>query len=317
MTTDKIKTFWFGLFVIMALLLAAWLMLFLKPSIGNGRVLLTVRCSNIDKISVGTRVAFAGKPVGEVIEIKEAVDPRGAPGDPSGNLYIYELILRVDSSVHIYVYDEIVFATAGLLGEKSIAINPRAAPLHSPLPREITEEVLFARSTDKVDEMLNTLTTVAGTFNDVLTEMSHFISNNNQELHTALQSFHSVSAEIQQLLTTCNEQSLATHLSGTMEKAELLLSHSHEKNLIERLGNTCDSFHSLCSLCSTGEGTLPQLMQSNSLYVQLTTILCQLQTVLNDINNYGLLYQFNRKWQRMRNNNGYCTEMPDNRYFKR
>ena len=136
------KAFSLGLFIIVAIGLAAWLILFLKPSVGDGKVVLTVRFSNIEKISEGSLVTFAGRQVGYVKRIKTIADPRKAPADVNGTLYIYELTLKVDSSVKVYLYDEIIFATAGLLGEKSIAIIPKGPPPGALPPYEVTHQVL-------------------------------------------------------------------------------------------------------------------------------------------------------------------------------
>lgn len=314
---DKTKAFWLGFFIIVALGLAAWLVLFLKPSVGDGRVTLTVRFSNIDKISQGTLVTFGGKPVGEVIEIKEVSDPRAAAADAFGNLYIYELILRVDSSVKIYTYDEITFATSGLLGEKSIAIIPRATPPGALPATQVADDILFARSTDKLEETLNKLTNVAETFNDTLGEVSIFIELNNQDFNQALKSLTGAAHEMRSFLYQANEAKLigrvaaATDtLGNAMTKANALFTAAEQSQIIERLGSSFDAVHETASLLSGGEGTLSQLVNSKCFYVQMTTVLSQLQAILYDINTYGILYQFDRKWQRLNNLRSSCTEIP-------
>src|ERR1700722_14911107 len=100
--TDQKKNFWLGLFLLSALIIAIALLLFLHPSAGNGKQVLHVRFSNIEKITPGTRVTFAGKPVGEVASIKEIKDARDQPPDASGNPYFYEVELKIDSGVQLY-----------------------------------------------------------------------------------------------------------------------------------------------------------------------------------------------------------------------
>ncbi len=68
---DKIKAFWLGLFIVVAIALLIWLVMFLKPSVGDGAVQLRVLFTNIDKVTTGSRVTYAGRPVGEVIAIRE------------------------------------------------------------------------------------------------------------------------------------------------------------------------------------------------------------------------------------------------------
>jgi phospholipid/cholesterol/gamma-HCH transport system substrate-binding protein len=67
--TDKMKNILIGLFVSAAVTLTIAMILFLDPKIGDGKKTLEVRFSNISGITIGTRVTFAGKPVGEVESI--------------------------------------------------------------------------------------------------------------------------------------------------------------------------------------------------------------------------------------------------------
>ncbi len=123
---ERFKEFWFGIFIIISIVVIAWFLLFLQPSVGDGDTVLKVRFTNVQGISNGTRVTFAGRPVGEVKKIEQIANGRTELAEEDGDIYFYELLLRVDSSVHIYNYDEIMFSTSGLLGEKSIAILPKS-----------------------------------------------------------------------------------------------------------------------------------------------------------------------------------------------
>ena len=67
--TDKSKNILIGLFVLMSIIIIIATVLFLQPSIGDGKKTLNVRFSNISGIHIGTRVTLAGKPIGEVEKI--------------------------------------------------------------------------------------------------------------------------------------------------------------------------------------------------------------------------------------------------------
>src|ERR1700733_9366670 len=97
-----IKNVMVAFLVLAASLIATFLILFLHPSLGNEQRKLTVRFNNLDKILIGTRVTFAGKPVGEVYSIKELAEDVNEKHSHDGVIYAYELILRVDSSVNVY-----------------------------------------------------------------------------------------------------------------------------------------------------------------------------------------------------------------------
>ncbi len=304
------KAFLLGLFIIVALVLATWLVLFIKPAVGDGKVLLTVRFSNIDKISKGTLVTFGGRQVGKVKEIREIPDPRSARADAFGNLYMYELDLQVDSSVKVYLYDEIIFASAGLLGEKSIAIVPKAAPPGSPPPYEVTNDVLYARSTDKLEQALQKLIGVADTFKDTLEEVNIFVETNNKDLNIALKSVSSVAGEMKSFIASARDKELLENMAKAMNEAQGFFATAKESSVFERAASGFESIGNVASIFQTGEGTLARLAKSDNLYLQLSSTLYQFETVLSDLSNFGLLYQFNSKWKRLSEMRRRCTENP-------
>jgi phospholipid/cholesterol/gamma-HCH transport system substrate-binding protein len=321
--TDSAKAFWLGLFIIVALALLGWLILFLKPSFGDGAVILKVHFSNIDNVTEGTRVTFGGKAVGEVVKIKEVADPRKAPPDASGDLYIYELTLEVDSTVKVYSYDEIIFATSGLLGEKSIAIIPKAAPPGAPPPKNITDDILYARSTDKIEQTLNKLTDVADTFRDALQEISSFIESNQEDFNQTLKSLTLASNRIGSFAERATEANVAGKIAQASEKlmsamsqAENFFTSARQNELVESMSRSFENLAFVTQHMTTGEGTFARLINSDCFYVQFTTVLCQLQAVLEDIKKYGLLYQFDRKWQRQHRSRPFCTEMTCDEYSR-
>jgi ABC-type transporter Mla subunit MlaD len=142
---EQVKNMLIGIFIIAACTLLVGIVMFLKPSVGDGKKTLYVRFSNINKIGIGTRVTYAGRPVGQAVAISEIPDPRKQPIDTLGRYYFYQLVLKVDSSVVVYNTDEIALQTSGLLGEKSIAIIPRCPP-KGITPRVISHQPMYASS---------------------------------------------------------------------------------------------------------------------------------------------------------------------------
>lgn len=304
---DKYKAFWLGIFIIGGIVITSWLILFLKPSVGDGGQILKVRFSNIDKVEKGTRVTFAGKPVGEVEEINEVPDPRKSPSDEFGNLYIFELTLQVDSSVQVYSYDEIIFATSGLLGEKSIAIIPKAAPPGAPPPQNVTNEILFARSTDKLEETLNQIVQVADKFGDTMEGIDAFITENTTDFNSALKSLTGAADEAKVFIADANQNEFmkratlaADSATKTLNRADHLIVDIQQAQLVERVGRSLDKIYSVTERIADGSGTLGRLIHSDSFYLQITGMICKVDTLLNDINNYGLLFQYDKGWQRSR-----------------
>lgn len=275
---SRAKAFWLGLFIIGALIIIGWFVLFLRPSFGDGRTTIKVLFSNIDKISIGSRVALAGRPVGEVVKIKLNPKAREETADALGNLYFYELTLKVDSSVHVYTYDTIGYSTSGLLGEKTIEITPKAAPDNSPSPKEITHDLLHGQSSDRLEQTIGKVMDVADTFQDTLQivsgaseEMKIFVSNLN-------------SSEVAQ------KTSLAfTRLHEAMEKAD---------TFFYDLGDSGTKFKRITEQIASGQGTFGGLVYNDCFYLKMNEVMSKLEVTLSDINRYGILFQFNGKWQK-------------------
>jgi phospholipid/cholesterol/gamma-HCH transport system substrate-binding protein len=111
---DPIKNILIGLFVFAAGILVVFVILFLHPTVGDDAQTLRVRFANIDKVSVGTRVTYGGKPVGEVVEIRDIEDQKDArKAGKDGFVYIYELVLQLDSKVNTYNTDQVSLRTSG------------------------------------------------------------------------------------------------------------------------------------------------------------------------------------------------------------
>lgn len=258
---DRIKLFWLGVFLIAAIFVIGWLIIFLRPTYGNGETHLRVRFTNVDKVIVGTRVTFAGYPVGEVKRINEIANARETEPNENNQFYFFELDLDVDSSVHVFTYDEIVFSTSGLLGDKSINIIPRPAPRGSPRPSEITDCVLYATSEDKMDQVLNQMLRVSKSFDTSLKTVRQFFDENREKASEALD-----------------------HISKAMGKTETFF----------------EAFTPTAEALDKGEGTLSNLINSNDFYVRMNAVLIRLEMLLSDMNRFGVLYQFSGKWRRSR-----------------
>ena len=102
--SDKLKNILIGIFTLMAIGITIAIILFLQPSIGDGKKTLKVRFSNVAGINIGTRVSFAGKPIGEVIKIEEVENARDLPTDGLGRIYYYRKVAQALHYAHrVYI----------------------------------------------------------------------------------------------------------------------------------------------------------------------------------------------------------------------
>jgi phospholipid/cholesterol/gamma-HCH transport system substrate-binding protein len=312
---EKTRNMLIGVFVIAASALIIWIILFLKPSVGDGKQILYVRFSDVNKIPVGTRVTFAGEPVGEVIAIKPISDARSKPSsDILGHLYYFQVELRIDSHIKIYDTDEITVQTSGLLGEKSIAIIPKPAPAGI-VPQLLTgKQVVYAKSVDQLDRLFSQFSDLAKTVETTFQEATKWIQNNGDELGQTIQSVGTAMEEIQVAVQKINELNIQDQLSDLLQQASSTIcsiqdamNQLDQANTFGNIGAICKNFkNSSISIdqitqdLASGQGTLGRLIASDDLYLHINALLSKVDTLMNDVNHYGILFHLNKGWQRQR-----------------
>lgn len=268
---DQAKNMLIGIFVVAACAIVVFVLMFLHPSVGDEGRLLRVRFANIDKISVGTRVNFAGKPVGEVIAITELPDADTERRAINGYVYVYELTLRVDTGVNVFNTDELASRTSGLLGEKSVAITPGAAKPGEEL-RLVNTEIIYATET--------------GTVEDTLKEFRELAD----KVDLALDNINDAFAKLNEQKFWENLGNIAGNLS------DITASINNTKQWSGTLANVYD----ISERINKGHGTVGKLISDDELYLRMTSLLSKGETVMNDINHYGVLFHLDKGWQRLR-----------------
>ena len=317
--TDRKKNILIGLFVAGALSIVVALVFFLKPTIGDGKKALSVRFTNIAGISVGTRVTFAGKPVGEVIHIKELKNAR-EHADERGRIYMYQLTLKLDSSVDVYSSDEIAIKTTGLMGEKSIAILPKA-PFDEP-SHLVTDQVVYANSTDALENTFNQVTKVASRLETAVSRLDQWFNENQGYMTSALRSFDGAMGQIDGVLSIVDREKL---LPAIRESADLLnenltmvRSSLEDEQLLHKIASLAENLDEAINLfnvdgasalrnlnqitrdISSGSGTVGRLIVGDDFYLRLASLMNKGEALMNDVNHYGLLFQYNKQWQKNR-----------------
>lgn len=296
---DQIKNMMIGIFVICALAVVVFLMMFLHPNVGDEKEVIKVRFSNIDKISEGTRVTFGGKPVGEVVNIEEIVPEQGPREGRDGSVYVYELTLKVDSSIKIYETDEISSRTSGLLGEKSVAIIPIPISRGQKLI-PVSGKIIYASEVGGVEETVKE-------FKEVGDKIELTLNNINDALYDIKKNkifdrIGSVAKNLEDITTSLNKpDEWADTLSNIHEISERALK-SWDK-VDEALGNIADASHDVKVVVQDvqeGKGSIGKMVVKDDLYLRISSLLSKAEVTLNDINHYGLLYQNDKGWQRLR-----------------
>jgi phospholipid/cholesterol/gamma-HCH transport system substrate-binding protein len=318
--TDKIKNILIGLFVSAVTLVIA-MILFLDPQIGDGKKEIKVRFANIAGIIPGTRVSFAGKPVGEVAAIQEIRDARELAVDDSSRVYFYLLTLKIDSSVNVYSFDEIAMRTTGLMGEKSVAILPKLAP-EGKVASLVTDQILTANSVDPLENTFNQVAKMSNKMEKSLAHLDTWFEQNEQGLSQSIQNFQAFLDQGASVLASVQDSQLIPSMRESTallnENLSLVKSGLDQDQVIHKFANLTDSMQDAVNAFNTdgtmalrnlyevssdlagGVGTLGRLITGEDFYLRLSSLLGKGETLMNDINHYGLLFQYDKQWQRAR-----------------
>ncbi len=319
--TDKTKNTLIGLFVTLAVGAMIGLILFLEPQIGDGKKTIEVRFANIAGISVGTRVTFAGRPVGEVVAIRELSEARQEAPDESGRVYLYQLTLKLDSSATVYNTDEIAVRTTGLMGEKSVAILPRIAAKGKP-SFPITNQILYANSIDPFENTVNQIGKVAHRLDGAVQHIDQWFLDNQARLTGVLESLDGALGQADLILGSVEAEKLVpairegVHLLN--DNLRSVKTSLEDDQLLSRIAGLTDNFdkavdtfntegaaslrniHQITRDLSTGTGTIGRLINQEDFYLRMNSLMSKGETLMNDMNHYGILFQYNKQWQRGR-----------------
>lgn len=219
--SDRKKALAIGSFILGSFSILATVLLFLKPTFGDGQRTLRVRLVDIEKINVGTRVTLAGRPIGQVVRIQPV---EGARLDRSlPQVYAYELVLKVDSRVPIYESDRIQPQTSGLLGEKSVAIVPQRAP-ESGLVEVQQDEILYAYLSPSVEDTVQRVGRITVKAEETLDILYGMLQKGSGQITSSLSQIQKASAALENILTQAQEINLIEQLKDTAYKTSEAMS---------------------------------------------------------------------------------------------
>lgn len=274
-----------GLTVVVSLLFVVRALIFLHPSPGDGKTRLCVRFQDVDKITQGSRVTFAGRPVGEVVSVhllQESFSGRSGSHRP---IYPYEVILAIDSSVKVYTVDEIAIKTAGLMGEHFIAITPKPPDEGEELMLVQPTDVIFAYDVGSPEQTIQEITSVARKADLTMGALISVIERNQEGIYQTTEAIRKASSALETLLSTLNSGGFGQRLVEVGDKSGQCL------DKIDRVSTVLETV-------INGEGSLGKMLRDSSLYDSVLQASLRTNTLISDIDSYGLLFHTNRDWQR-------------------
>jgi phospholipid/cholesterol/gamma-HCH transport system substrate-binding protein len=304
---NQIKNMLIGLFVVVACFLIAGLILFIQPGVGNGKQVIKVHFTNINGINVGTRVLLAGRQIGEVYSIDQIPQAREQIQNEFGNVYFYLVTLHIDSSVTLFTSDKVIISTSGLLGEKQIDVIPQ--PLVKASKHLVVTEnsQIYADSGDFLESAFNTLSELSNKVEDTLDRIISWVDQYGHDLGSAIQAFGRASSEIAKIAKSCNELEIPKEIHETLNSVNSSISYvnemleeMHEGNFAKNLTLTISNMSELTDSIAHSKGTVGRLINEDGIYIQATATLSKINHLMDDVNNYGLLFWHNKRWLRSR-----------------
>lgn len=286
------KNIFLGVFVVSSLFAVTTFLLFINPKVGNGKQRIFVRFSQINGITPGTQVLFAGNPIGQVRTIRTLPSARKV-SDSEISLYFYELGLQIDSSVEIYHSDLVIPQTMGLLGEKAIAIIPKPLPKDSRVERVTEACPMYGDSCDPLENTMQQLIHLGKTVESVLLTLSASMQQHSLSLGQTLQHLSQATSEVNAFTKTMNSSHFIPKLT----------------EVLTYIQSVCNDINSFSQSVIHGNGTLGKICQEEQFYYHLESIVKKADLLLDDINRYGLLFNLNKQWQKEKVRRANCSSL--------
>lgn len=262
-----------GLCTTIALYLVIQTLLLLNPTPGDKKLTARVRFQNIEKIVPGTQVTFAGKPIGIVSKISflpEALSQRSATAQ-----YPYELTLKLDSSIKLFPKDIVTIRTAGLMGDRSIAIIPMPATSLQDNTAIPGEPLLYAKDTLSVEDTVETVSSVLTQIETTMQKLSSAIEKTEPTLLAATNNLNTI-------LTTINNDQLVGKIST-----------------LASTGTDClQKVDTLVETALHGKGTITYLLQSDTGAQTIENVATKTNKLLDAIREYGFFFASNSTYKK-------------------
>lgn len=302
MISDRNKNIAIGLFILAACFLIVWALLTLKPRSGDGQQSIRVLFSNVDKITPGTQVTYAGKPVGQVVNIQPVDDALQRSTDAQGRPFVYMVQLKIDSGVRLTTADEITVATSGLLGDRYVAIVPRE-PKAGESSQPVDGKILEADSSDALEKTVTEVGRLAQSMSITLSKVDNLIDENAQDIRRSITDLATILADTKRGLQLLHERQT---FEGVADSVSHIKSITASLDRPEQLAKIIDNvtlitagFADISQKLQSGEGTLGALINKDDPYHKLNQLLEQAEITVQTINRYGLLFQNDKRWQRL------------------
>lgn len=321
--TNQLKDMLIGLFVVIACLIIVAIVLVIKPNIGDGKQIVHVYFNSVAGISDGTQVTLAGKQIGEVSSIQQVPNARQKQVGPDGTVYYYYVTLKVDSSAVLYPSDEFCIATLGLLGEKVVAIIPKPSPTGKILTPITSSDVVYADSADLFESTVNEFSQLAEKFEETLDIINGWIQKYGDTIGNTIHDIDLATQEVTKSLAEINKIGLIQDIQEGVRSfaafssaGAVALSQLNQEEFFINLSHIAVNLNQSTTSIAEGKGFIGRLIEEDDLYLEIEALICKAINLMNSVNRYGVLFQYNKEWQRTNRQNCKQTkELQDPKVF--
>jgi phospholipid/cholesterol/gamma-HCH transport system substrate-binding protein len=158
------------------------------------------------------------------------------------------------------------------------------------------------------------LSQLADNMEDTFKDVNAWIQKYGDDMGQTIKSAGSMLDHADILLQKIDQENLIGELkvavnnaSTLMDKANQAIDQLQEEGVFTNIGtvmanmkSATESIDTISQDLANGQGTLGRLLKGDDLYLRFTAVMSKIDTLMNDVNHYGVLFHLNKNWQRQR-----------------
>ena len=283
-----------GITGIITLILIVWGINFLKgKNILRSNYVLIALYSQVDGLEASADVMLDGFKIGTVERVE--FEPE--------NSIPFTISLEIDKAYRLKRGSEAIIYSSDLLGTKAIKIEKSEAGVYY----ESGDTIRSSLSEDMISELLDGLPPLLSTVNAAVSTLDSVARSiqvilNDPAIAQILEDLDGVTSSIDEQLSSSgdlsrsfsNLRSISENLNAqneaisqsitNFEDLSAQLKDAELDSLIKHLSGVGSNLESISKSIESGEGAIGKLIFEDSLYQQISMLMAELDTLVNDIN---------------------------------
>jgi phospholipid/cholesterol/gamma-HCH transport system substrate-binding protein len=170
-----------------------------------------------------------------------------------------------------------------------------------------------------MENTFNQISKVAGRIDTTVAHVDTWFQNNNASLTQCIDRLNQTASHVNNTFAAIEEKQFIPALRETTDlindNLRYLRSSLTDDRLLQKIaflaehldeaarsfnGEGAAALRNLNQLTrdlATGKGTIGRLIGRDDFYLHLTSLMTKAETLMNDINHYGILFQYDKHWQ--------------------